>query len=66
MSLDDKMQCSGQGGCGHNRYEHTGTHVEGSKTACCHPLGQGRAKCACAHFKELQEGSSVSEVILRG
>lgn len=60
MSLYDKMLCTGQTGCGHPRHEHTGTHLRGSKTACRHPLGQGRAKCACTGFKEGSSPSSHS------
>lgn len=61
MSLYDKEKCSGPTGCGHPRHRHTGTHVEGSRTACRQPLGQGRAKCSCRAFKEVRDGSSDSK-----
>lgn len=61
MSLYDKMPCSGPSGCGHPRHRHTGTHVEGLKSACRSKLGNGRATCACTRFKEVQGASSVSK-----
>lgn len=59
MSLYEKMVCTGPSGCGHPRYEHTGTHEKGSRTACRHRLANGRGTCACTQFKEIRTGSSV-------
>lgn len=61
MSLHGKMLCTGPSGCGHPRHEHTGTHVEGSRSACRHRLAQGRGVCACTRFKEVQDDSSGSK-----
>lgn len=64
MSLHDKMLCTGPSGCGHPRYEHTGTHLKGTKTACRHKMAQGRGVCACAEFKGVRANSSVSKASL--
>lgn len=66
MALRDKEKCSGPTGCGHPRHQHTGTHIEGSRTACRQPLAQGRAKCPCRAFKEVRDGSSDSEEKVEG
>lgn len=61
MSLFEKMRCTGPTGCGHPRHEHTGNHLKGTRTACRHPMAQGRGTCACTQFKEVRTTSSDSE-----
>lgn len=60
MSLNGEELCEGPGACGHPRREHV-RRAKGSRTACQHKLGNGRATCACNRFKGVRDGSSVSK-----
>lgn len=47
MSLHDKLRCQR---CTHPQSEHRGTHVKGSKAACCARMSRG-IRCSCIQFK---------------